>query len=164
MAELQKVHWHAVHVAKGGKCLVHGFLDKPIEKQALWAGLEAFARRPHEFVESLERSEVTETQDASGALVLERLLDYGKFQVSDKVFLLPQQRVVIEVPATHWYPALRLEIELKEAAPADFYLFFSYFAQDETVLGETEQIKGLRKMAWTDKDRTLVDAILKRMP
>lgn len=164
MSELKKVHWHAIHVAKDGKCLVRGFEGKSIKKAGLWAGLEAFARKPHEFVESLERSEVRQLSSDAQAVILERLLDYGKFQVTDKVFLMPPEQLVIEVPKTHWYPQLRLEIELKEAMSADYYLFFSYYACAMRQVGETAQIQDLVKMAWTDKDRTLMQTILQRMP
>lgn len=125
----------------------------------VWRALEDFARKPHEFIETLSASKSKEVASDT-TLRLERELNFGKVKVMD-VIEFAKPRMTTLVPAQGNIGASRFDIDLIEN-DQKFSLRFSYSENPIPGVSDNRQIQGLREKAWLMKDRDIVRRILER--
>lgn len=98
----------------------------PLSRHQLWRGLLRRAEAPQEFVLGLEGVTIHERIEDGAAIELARTLDFGSFQVRDRVRLTPLSHSEIRTAASDRYPASRLTIRIEEPAPDRLFLRFIY--------------------------------------
>jgi len=125
-----------------------------LTRDQLWRGLVLRAEDPTQFIGGLDRATIEARRELGGVIELERTLDYGSFQVRDRVRLFPQQRSEIHTEAGVTWPASRMTITIEEPAPDALFLRFVYEAASE-VVGEgglDEVTVALRQQAYEGAD------------
>jgi Acetylaranotin biosynthesis cluster protein L len=138
-----------------------------LTRDQLWRGLVLRAEDPTQFIAGLDRATIDARRELSGVTELERTLDYGSFQVRDRVRLFPWQRSEIHTEAGASWPASRMTITIEEPSPDALFLRFVYEATSE-IAGEgglDEVTVALRQQAYQGADldtvvriRTLAEA------
>ena len=138
-----------------------------LTRDQLWRGLVLRAEDPTQFIGGLDRATIDARRELSGITELERTLDYGSFQVRDRVRLFPRQRSEIHTEAGASWPASRMSITIEEPSPDALFLRFVYEATSE-IAGEgglDEVTVALRQQAYQAADldtvvriRALVEA------
>lgn len=98
----------------------------PLSRHQLWRGLLRRAEVPREFVLGLEGATIHERIEDGAAIELVRTLDFGSFQVRDRVRLTPLSHSEIRTEASALYPASTMTIRIEEPAPDRLFLRFVY--------------------------------------
>jgi hypothetical protein len=123
-----------------------------VTRAQLWRGLVRRAERPTEFVLGLAAATIDDRRDADGVLHLARTLDFGSFQVRDRVRLSADTLSVTDVAAGAGHAASRLTIRIEEPVAGDLYLRFTY-ESDEVAAGELDALtQRLREQAYRCAD------------
>lgn len=150
---MQKVFEHSIDFS--------GYRDRGLTRALLWAGLEDFARHPHEYVESMQTSRVSDCASDDGRKRLVRELDFGgSLVVADVVELYAPERLTTLVPASGPIPESRLDITIEDGGDA-LKLHFVYFeTPNAEAAALTETMKALRQKAWLAKDQGLARQLL----
>ena len=145
-----KVHEHSVEVADRKDPLF-----SQLTKSNLIRHLEQYARRPHEYFEPLESSEVTECFE-NNQHVLRRVLHFGPMTVEDTVTFPDPLTMVTDIAQTKDYPASRLTIKIESSEDDSTYLRFIY--EEDSEMPPAEDIfLSLRRKAYEEKDRAMVE-------
>lgn len=145
-----KVHEHTVEVVKRNDPL-----SSLLTESTLLRHLERYARRPHEYFEPMESSEVTEGFE-NNQHVLRRILHFGRMTVADKVTFVDNKTMVTDIDQTDDYPASRLTIKIETSAEQVLSLHFIYEEDSDTP--PTDDIfLSLRRKAYEEKDRDMVE-------
>ena len=97
-----------------------------LTRAQLWCGLVLRAEEPTQFVPGLQIATIHSRRFIRDEIELVRTLDFGSFQVSDRVVLLPQQRTEIHTSPGPSWPASRMRIEIEEPQPEQLFLRFVY--------------------------------------
>lgn len=98
-----------------------------ITREQLWRGLVRRAEQPSEFVLGLNGATIhTRTTLQGDQLELRRTLDFGAFEVHDRVVLTPGKRTEIHTEPSEKFPASRMSISIEERGPKELYLRFIY--------------------------------------
>lgn len=130
-----------------------------LTRQQIWQGLVARAYTPKLFVPGLDGYTVTEQPTMPGTQ-LQRTLDYGTFQVHDRVTLQDGHSMITEVAAGPTWPESRLTIIIEEPSAGQFFLRFLYQWQDS---GESdalaEMTRNFRENAYYTADLDTVAKI-----
>lgn len=124
-----------------------------LTRNQLWQGLVLRAEEPTQFVLGLENATIHSHEVRGGVHELTRTLDFGSFQVEDRVTLVRDRRSEIHTKAGPTWPASRLIITIEEPAPELLFLRFVY-ELDETP-GEAALdpiIVALREQAYESAD------------
>jgi hypothetical protein len=124
-----------------------------VSRAQLWRGLVRRAERPAEFVLGLDGATIDDRLDEPGLLQFSRTLDFGTFQVRDRVCLTADHLSVTEVEAAADYAASRLTIRIEEPAAGGLFLRFTYESGEEPGGGELDALTGqLREQAYRNAD------------
>ncbi len=97
-------------------------LIDPLTRDQLWRGLKRRAEHPKEFMQTLDRVEITER----GADTLSRVLTFGKLVVSDHVRFVDNLQVRYEIEGSPEVPAATLAVTIEEPAPEQLFVRFQY--------------------------------------
>lgn len=129
-----------------------------LTRAQLWRGLIRRAERPTDFVLGLAAATIHDRTERDGELQLTRTLDFGPFQVHDRVRLREDSECVTLTQAGAQYPASRLTIRIEEPAPGQLFLRFTY-ASDADDAELDEVAVQLRNQAYKSADIDTVVAI-----
>ncbi|MGB2817312.1 MAG: AtaL-like protein [Burkholderiaceae bacterium] len=124
-----------------------------LTRNQLWQGLVLRAEEPTQFVLGLENATIHSHEVRDGVHELTRTLDFGSFQVEDRVRLVRDHRSEIHTQAGPTWPASRLTIMIEEPQPELLFLRFLY--ESDEPLGETERdpiVVALREQAYESAD------------
>lgn len=151
MADMKIVYQHEIDLSV--------YRQAGLTADGVWKALEDFARKPHEFIETLTSSTAKEiVGDTTPGL--ERELTFGQVKVTD-VIEFARPRMTTLVPEQGNIGASRFDIDLIENDQT-FSLRFSYSENSIPGVSDHPQIQGLREKAWLMKDRGIVRRILER--
>jgi hypothetical protein len=124
-----------------------------VSRDQLWRGLVRRAERPTEFVLGLAGAVIDERVEAPEALRLSRTLDFGSFQVRDRVRLLAEGVSVTDIEAGATHAAGRLTIRIEQPAAGRLFLRFIYESSEDDDAGELGAItRQLREQAYRSAD------------
>lgn len=137
-----------------------------VTREQLWRGLVRRAEQPWQFIFGLNGAQVHERAADGEHTWLTRTLDFGNFQVQDRVRLSPPHETRIETHASAQFPASTLTIRIEEPAPQQLYLRFVYASAAIDGQGELDAMAvELRNQAYEQADldtlgriRALVDS------
>jgi hypothetical protein len=137
----------------------------PITRAQLWRGLVRRAEEPTLFVLGLESAVIHGRTDAGDQI--ERTLDFGNFQVRDRVVLRSMESSQTRVDACERFPSSRLTIAIEEPQPELLFLRFVYEFDDPESAGEIHApagdadatTEGLRREAYRTADLDTVARI-----
>jgi hypothetical protein len=130
-----------------------------LTRDQLWQGLVLRAEQPTRFVLGLAGSQLLGREDRPGRTTLRRALDFGSFEVTDRVELAPQQRTQTHTAAGPTWPASRLTITIEEPAPGQLFLRFLYEFDSDSVADDDPQADALRRQAYLSADLDTVARI-----
>ncbi|MCS7102146.1 MAG: DUF1857 family protein [Burkholderiaceae bacterium] len=138
-------------------------LLEPLSREQLWRGLVRRAEEPTRFVLGLAGATIHDRRCADGYTELTRTLDFGSFQVQDRVVLTPMVSTVTHVAACARYPASRLTIRIEEPQPQMLFLRFIYEFDDGAAANDESELEAqttaLRKQAYRCADLDTVQCI-----
>jgi hypothetical protein len=121
-----------------------------VSREQLGRGLLRRAERPVEFVLGLLGATIDERTDEPGRIRLMRTLDFGSFQVRDRV-TIGADGSFAEIEAASTHPAATLAIRIEEPAAGSLFLRFVY-ESDEAPGPEDEVGRRLREQAYRSAD------------
>ncbi len=155
---MMKIHEHLVKV-----CSPLDPLSKSMTQAQLWRWLEWFVRHPHDFTEAMEASHVEESLDEQGRSVLKRELDFGSMKVNDKVVIEVGRCIRTEVAANeHWAAGAFTITVVQPKENGSVFLKFTYEEDRDEPMGD-DMISNLRRKAYEQKDRDMVDLIVQKV-
>ena len=155
---MMKIHEHLVKV-----CSPLDPLSKSMTQAQLWRWLEWFVRHPHDFTEAMEASRVEESLDEQGRSVLKRELDFGSMKVNDKVIIEVGRCIRTEVAANeHWAAGAFTITVVQPKENGSVFLKFTYEEDRDEPMGD-DMISNLRRKAYEQKDRDMVDLIVQKV-
>lgn len=155
---MMKIHEHLVKV-----CSPLDPLSKSMTQAQLWRWLEWFVRHPHDFTEAMEASHVEESLDELGRSVLKRELDFGSMKVNDKVIIEVGRCIRTEVAANeHWAAGAFTITVVQPKENGSVFLKFTYEEDRDEPMGD-DMISNLRRKAYEQKDRDMVDLIVQKV-
>lgn len=155
---MMKIHEHLVKV-----CSPLDPLSKSMTQAQLWRWLEWFVRHPHDFTEAMEASRVEESLDEQGRSVLKRELDFGSMKVNDKVIIEVGRCIRTEVVANeHWAAGAFTITVVQPKENGSVFLKFTYEEDRDEPMGD-DMISNLRRKAYEQKDRDMVDLIVQKV-
>lgn len=155
---MMKIHEHLVKV-----CSPLDPLSKSMTQAQLWRWLEWFVRHPHDFTEAMEASHVEENLDEQGRSVLKRELDFGSMKVNDKVIIEVGRCIRTEVAANeHWAAGAFTITVVQPKENGSVFLKFTYEEDRDEPMGD-DMISNLRRKAYEQKDRDMVDLIVQKV-
>jgi len=135
-------------------------LLEPLSRAQLWRGLVRRAEWPCEFVLGLDRARIDRRVEDGTDTELTRLLDFGSFQVRDRVRLVPLAFTEILTEASDLFPASRLLIRIEEPQTDRLYLRFLYESDVADGSGELDATTAaLRNRAYLSADLDTVARI-----
>ena len=102
----------------------------PLSRAQLWNGLVRRAEEPTLFVLGLEAATIHARRGDGDAEELERTLDFGNFQVRDRVVLRPMASTRTHVAACERFPSSSMTIAIEEPQPELLFLRFVYEIDD----------------------------------
>lgn len=131
-----------------------------LSREQLWRGLVRRAEQPCEFVLGLDGATLHARSAVARGEALTRTLDFGSFQVHDRVLLLPPDETRIETRASPRFPASTLTIRIEEPQPQRLYLRFVYESAAVDGAGELDATTvALRNQAYEQADIDTVGRI-----
>ena len=151
-----KVHEHSIEVTNKNDTLFN-LLTVP----NLLRHLEHYAKHPHEYFEPLENSEVTEMFE-DGRQVFYRVLHFGSMDVKDKVTFTNDLTMVIDIERTEDYPGSRLTIKIETFEANQTIRLHFIYEEDSTVAPKEDIFLSLRRKAYEQKDKDMVERIRQR--
>ena len=155
---MMKIHEHLVKV-----CSPLDPLSKSMTQAQLWRWLEWFVRHPNDFTEAMEASHVEESLDEQGRSVLKRELDFGSMKVNDKVIIEVGRCIRTEVAANeHWAAGAFTITVVQPKENGSVFLKFTYEEDRDEPMGD-DMISNLRRKAYEQKDRDMVDLIVQKV-
>lgn len=155
---MMKIHEHMVKV-----CSPLDPLSKTMTDAQLWRWLEWYVRHPHEFTEAMEKSTVVESYDDQGRVILNRELDFGSLKVCDQVTIDVGHSIRTEVSASdQWVAGAMTITTVQPKAGGSVFLKFSYEEDRDEPMGD-DMISNLRRKAYEQKDRDMVEKILQKV-
>ncbi len=150
-----KIHEHIIEVTNPVDDL-----SQALTSGVIWQMLEYYVRHPDEYLEVIKSARVAEVQEAE-QVALVREIDYGSMKVNDIVRFEGIKSVVTEVSATEEFVSSRFTIRLESPVEGTHFLRFTYEeARDE--MPPEDIFLQLRRQAYEQKDRELVDCIRAR--
>lgn len=155
---MMKIHEHMVKV-----CSPLDPLSKTMTQAQLWRWLEWFVRHPHDFTESMQASRVEESADERGRICLKRELDFGSMKVNDTVTIEVGHSIRTEVASSeHWSAGVFTITVVQPKQNGSVFLKFTYEEERDEPMGD-DMISNLRRKAYEQKDRDMVDLILQKV-
>ena len=148
-----KIHEHTVEVANKEDPLF-----KQLSTSDLFRHLEHYAHHPHEYFEPLETSEVQEVFENERHF-LKRSLHFSRMTVNDRVEFTDNQTMVTEVDGTDDYPRSRLTIKIEMTQAKDCIKLHFIYEEDIAEPPQDDIFLSLRRKAYEQKDRDLVEHI-----
>ena len=138
----------------------------PLSRSQLWRGLVRRAEEPTLFVLGLERATIhgRDGGDDDDETELNRTLDFGNFQVRDRVVLRAMESTQTRVAASSQFPSSRMTIAIEEPEPEQLFLRFVYEFDDPAPSAELDpqvdvQTDALRREAYRTADLDTVARI-----
>lgn len=124
-----------------------------LTRNQLWQGLVLRAEEPTQFVLGLEKATIHTREVRDGIHELTRTLDFGSFQVEDRVRLVRDRRSEIHTKAGPTWPASRLTITIEEPEPELLFLRFLYESEESASEAQLDPvIVALREQAYESAD------------
>lgn len=154
MTALNLVHEHIIEIARAEQN--NGLLTR----DDLWNQLKDFICSPQLFIESLEACSISTD---SSQTVISRTLDFGAFKLKDTVELIDERQAITRVPATDMIPESEFAITIEEPEKGALFMRFCYKEAYKQGLSDNDQVQGLRKKAWEDKDLRVVEMMMERL-
>ena len=131
-----------------------------LSRAQLWRGLVRRAEQPWEFILGLDGAVVHERSALAQGEALSRTLDFGSFEVHDRVVLCPPDETRIETLASAQFPASTLTIRIEEPQPQRLYLRFIYESLAVDGQGDLDPTTvALRNQAYEQSDIDTVGRI-----
>jgi len=133
-----------------------------LTRAQLWRGLVLRAESPQQFVFGLAGCRIHSREQLASSMRLTRTLDFGAFEVHDRVELEPEWRTHTTTEAGATWPAGRLDIFIEEPQPENLYLRFVYELEgpEDSDSGEFgAQVEALRREAYRGADLDTVARI-----
>jgi hypothetical protein len=120
---------------------------EPLSRGQLWQGLVVRAERPAYFLIGLDECRIV----ARTANTLERQLQFGALQVSDRVTFEPALQVHFQIKPSGDVAGASLVIRIEEPQPEQLFLRFEYELQvaADSTSGELDEY---RKSAYREAD------------
>lgn len=140
---------HIVHAAAPG-----------LTRAMLWAGLERTVRRPQDYIDHVEGAEISAEEIKNGETKLDRIVDFGRFSVADRVILKFEDSVQTLVDGGENWPASSFLIKIEEPEQGVLFLRFLYEEEKRSDEADNPMINTLRRKAYEAKDQRLVEQIL----
>ncbi len=138
-------------------------LLEPLSRAQLWRGLVRRAEQPAAFVLGLVAATIHRRIQDGTEVELERTLDFGPFQVHDRVRLVPLVHTQTHTAASAHFPASQLLIRIEEPAPEQLYLRFIYESDVADGAGALDAVTAaLRNQAYESADLDTV-ALIRRL-
>ena len=136
----------------------------PLTRQQVWQGLVARAWRPTHFVLGLEDAQITETHQIGNVTTLHRVLNFGPFQIEDRIELHAEDRTETRVPANQFCGDSALTISIVEPAEGELWLRFQYSVSDNPGAGQehtalSQDEEEVRRQAYKAADIDTVKVI-----
>lgn len=129
-----------------------------LTRDQLWRGLVLRAEQPTQFVLGLEIATIHSRRACGAEIELIRTLDFGSFQVNDRVRLLPPHRTEIHTAAGPTWPSSRMTIEIEE--PQTELLFLRFIYESDDAAGKLDSVTvALRDQAYELADLDTVARI-----
>jgi hypothetical protein len=94
----------------------------PLTRQQLWQGLMRRVEQPEEFLEGVERVDIT----ARGDNWLKREMQLGVLLVNDHITLVPEQRIHFDTAPSNQHQGGSFSMSIEEPAPGQLFVRFSY--------------------------------------
>jgi hypothetical protein len=154
MTVLNLVHEHIIEIARAEQN--NGLLTR----DDLWNQLKDFICSPQSFIESLEACAISAD---SSQTHISRTLDFGAFKLKDTVELIDGRQAITRVPATDMIPESEFTITIEEPEKGSLFMRFCYKEAYKQGLSDNDQVQGLRKKAWEDKDLRVVEMMMERL-
>lgn len=151
-----KVHEHTIEVTNKEDPLFN-LLTPP----NLLRHLEHYAEHPHEYFEPLEGSEVREVFE-NGIRTFYRVLHFGTMDVKDRVTFVDDFTMVTDVERTKNYPGSRLTIKIETPEINQSVNLRFIYEEDTDTVPKEDIFLSLRRKAYEQKDRDMVDQIRKQ--
>jgi hypothetical protein len=137
-----------------------------LTREQLWRGLVRRAEQPWEFILGLNGAVLHERSVDGAHAWLTRTLDFGNFEVHDRVRLTPPHTTRIETRGSAQFPASTLTVSIEQPQPQALYLRFVYESAAVDGQGELDVLTvQLRNQAYEQADidtlgriRELVDS------
>jgi acetylaranotin biosynthesis cluster protein L len=124
-----------------------------LTRNQLWQGLVLRAEEPTQFVLGLEGATIHTHEVHGGVHELTRTLDFGSFQVQDRVRLVRDSRSETSTNAGPTWPASRLTITIEEPQAELLFLRFVYESDEVAGHGELDAMTvALREQAYRSAD------------
>lgn len=155
MSELLPLHEHIIEISNPDRGQVSS-----ISREGLWQGLVDFAKNPTQFIDALQSCRLAGQEQTAAGVVVTRCLNFGSFELHDQVTLIENRQIITDVEQTQAYPASRFIVTIEEPAEGALFLRFQYLEAFVTGISDNAQIQTLRRQAWSQKDRDVVDRIL----
>lgn len=149
---LDKIYEHIVRLNSG---------EEGITREQLWKGLVYFTEHPDKLMPHIEEVSVEKQMRTPGDFVFLRTLNFGSFEVEDRVEFTSHEKIRYEIKASDKFPDSAHEIEINEPSSGDLFLRFTYFEDPEKSLDNIyPQGAELRRQAWQAKDQGLARLIM----
>lgn len=124
-----------------------------VSRAQLWRALVRRAEKPTEFVLGLEAATIHARGECNGVLELARTLDFGRFEVHDRVLLTPETESIALTEGSAQFAASRLTIRIEEPAPGDLFLRFTYESEETGCGSERDGLaRQFREQAYQSAD------------
>jgi hypothetical protein len=124
-----------------------------LTRNQLWQGLVLRAEEPTQFVLGLEAATIHSREERGSVRELTRTLDFGSFQVQDRVRLVRDRRSEIHIRSGPTWPASRLTITIEEPEPELLFLRFVYESDESAAdAGLDPLMVALREQAYASAD------------
>jgi hypothetical protein len=132
----------------------------PLSRAQLWRGLVRRAENPQEFVLGLNGATIHSRSADGTATELARTLDFGSFQVRDRVRLAPLSHTESRTEPSPHFPSSRLLIRIEEPQPECLVLRFVYESDAVEGSGDLDHTTvTLRNQAYESADLDTVARI-----
>src|SRR5690606_40988588 len=139
-------------------------LDQPqleiLTREQVWRGLVLRAYDPAHFILGLEGCSIRHKFRTGESETLERTLDFGNFQVNDRITLEPMEQTHTEVQATDKWPHCTATFRIEEPEPNSLFLRFTYVWDDASTAQQLDdEIRQAREQACQAADMDTVQRI-----
>lgn len=131
----------------------------PLTRAQLWRGIVMRVSDPVHFLEGLRTCTIDDRSKNGSITSFARTLNFGAFNVNDRVTLTPMEQIVVDAPASEQFPASRLTISIEQ--PGDLlFLRFIYESDDAVDDSELDSMTlAMRRQAYASSDIDTVKRI-----
>ncbi|MFN4329345.1 MAG: SRPBCC family protein [Limnobacter sp.] len=134
-----------------------------LSREQVWFGLVARAWKPARFVMGLESADILQSSQEGNVTTLTRRLNYGSFQIEDRIALHEHERTETHIAANPYCGESTMTIRIEEPEQGQLWLRFEYRIEDTaeqaTAPSLGVDINEVRKQAYRAADIDTVKMI-----